>query len=89
MAVRVFYAARYHIDIGLHVFPTRKYQLVRDRVAALPGVGDAVIFVEPEAATWDELALVHTEDYLGKLRSGTLSATDIAQLELPWSKASA
>ena len=86
MAVRVFYAARYHIDIGLHVFPTRKYQLVRDRVAALPGVGDAVIFVEPEAATWDELALVHTEDYLGKLRSGTLSATDIAQLELPWSK---
>ena len=60
MAVPVFHAARYQIDIGLHVFPTRKYQLVRERVAALQGAGDAFVFVEPEPATWDELALVHT-----------------------------
>jgi acetoin utilization deacetylase AcuC-like enzyme len=86
VAVPVFHAARYHIDIGLHVFPTRKYQLVRDRVASLPGAGDAVLFVEPEPATWDELALVHTQEYLGNLRSGTLSASDLAQLELPWSE---
>ena len=87
MAVPVFHAARYQIDIGLHVFPTRKYQLVRERVAALPGAGDAFVFVEPEPATWDELALVHTPEYLGKLRSGTLSPADLAQLELPWSEA--
>ena len=87
MAIPVFHAARYHIDIGLHVFPTRKYQLVRDRVAALPGAADTVAFVEPEPATWDELALVHTREYLEKLRTGTVSAADIAQLELPWSEA--
>jgi acetoin utilization deacetylase AcuC-like enzyme len=86
VAVPVFHAARYHIDIGQHVFPTRKYQLVRERVAALPGAGDAFVFVEPEPATWDELALVHTQEYLEKLRSGTLSASDVAQLELPWSE---
>ena len=86
MPVPVFHAARYHIDIGLHVFPTRKYQLVRDRVAALPDARDAVVFVEPEPATWDELALVHTREYLEKLRSGTLSPADLAQLELPWSE---
>ena len=86
MTVPVFHAARYHIDIGLHVFPTREYQLVRDRLASLPGAGNVVIFVEPEPATWDELALVHTQEYLGKLRSGTLSASDLAQLELPWSE---
>jgi acetoin utilization deacetylase AcuC-like enzyme len=84
--VAVFHAARYHIDIGLHVFPTRKYQLVRDRVAALPAARDAVVFVEPEPATWDELALVHTQEYLEKLRTGTLSLSDLAQLELPWSE---
>jgi acetoin utilization deacetylase AcuC-like enzyme len=87
VAIPVFHAARYHIDIGLHVFPTRKYQLVRDRVAALPRAADMVVFVEPEPATWDELALVHTREYLEKLRTGTLSAADSAQLELPWSEA--
>ena len=87
MAVPVFHAARYHIDIGLHVFPTRKYQLVRDRVAALPAARGDAVFVEPEPAAWDELALVHTGEYLEKLRTGTLSAADIAQLELPWSEA--
>ena len=86
MTVAVFHSARYQIDIGLHVFPTRKYQLVRDRVASLPGAREAVAFVEPEPATWDELALVHTQEYLEKLRTGTLSPADIAQLELPWSQ---
>jgi acetoin utilization deacetylase AcuC-like enzyme len=87
VAVPVFHAARYHIDIGRHVFPTRKYQLVRDRVAALPAARDAVLFIEPQPATWDELALVHTAEYLERLRSGTLTPADLAQLELPWSEA--
>jgi acetoin utilization deacetylase AcuC-like enzyme len=42
--------------------------------------------VEPDAATWDELALVHTREYLGKMRTGTLSAQEVAELELPWSR---
>jgi acetoin utilization deacetylase AcuC-like enzyme len=36
-------------------------------------------------ASWDDLALVHTPDYLAKLRSGAMAIEDIAQLELPWS----
>ena len=42
--------------------------------------------VEPDAATWDELALVHTREYLAKMRGGTLSAQEVAELELPWSR---
>ena len=80
-----FYSARYQIDIGVHVFPTRKYQLVRDRLAALPGAAQ-ISFVEPQPASWDELALVHTREYLSRLRSGTLSTEEAAQLELPWSE---
>jgi acetoin utilization deacetylase AcuC-like enzyme len=82
--VHVLYSARYHIDIGPHVFPTKKYRLVHDRL-----VGSGVIrpddVVEPRAADWHELALVHTDEYLAKMRDGTLSPEDAAQLELPWS----
>jgi acetoin utilization deacetylase AcuC-like enzyme len=41
--------------------------------------------VEPQPATWDELALVHTREHLEKMREGALSSEDIAQLQLPWS----
>jgi acetoin utilization deacetylase AcuC-like enzyme len=75
------------MDIGLHVFPTRKYQLVRDRLAALSGSAVALSFVEPEPATWDELALVHTQEYLSRLRGGALSTEELGELELPWSEA--
>ena len=82
----VFYSSRYQIDIGLHVFPTEKYRRVHDRLVET-GVVRAADVVEPRAATWDQLALVHTQEYLQKLRSGTMTAEDLAQLELPWSDA--
>jgi len=82
--MNVLYSPRYLIDIGLHVFPTRKYQLVHARL-----VEDGVIaqrdVIEPQAAAWDDLALVHTREYLAKIRDGTLTPDDLAQLELPWS----
>jgi acetoin utilization deacetylase AcuC-like enzyme len=86
VTVAAFYSPRYHIDIGLHVFPTRKYQLVHEWLAALHGSAGQLSFVEPEPAEWDELALVHTYEYLSRLRAGTLSPEEIAQLELPWSE---
>ncbi len=85
MAVPVIYSARYRIDIGLHVFPTQKYQLVHDAIRE--SAGQALSFIEPDPATWDELALVHTAEYLARLRAGTLSAEEVGELELPWSQA--
>src|SRR5262249_48161298 len=68
----VVYSPRYRIDIGPHVFPTEKYgrvfaRLVDDRVIASADV------VEPEAATWNQLSLVHTSDYLDRMRDGTMT----------------
>jgi acetoin utilization deacetylase AcuC-like enzyme len=80
--VSIIYSARYHIDIGLHVFPTAKYHLAAEAIRA---GGYPVEFVAPEAASWVDLARIHTAEYLAKLRDGTLSAEDAAQLELPWS----
>jgi acetoin utilization deacetylase AcuC-like enzyme len=74
----IVYSARYQIDIGLHVFPTDKYRLVAQQIGRPT--------VEPEPATWEQLALVHTPEYLDKMRQGRLSDEDVAQLELPWSQ---
>jgi acetoin utilization deacetylase AcuC-like enzyme len=98
--LKVVYSPRYQIDIGPHVFPTLKYRLVHDRLVVPPparseaghlrGSGAGLVrpsdIVEPEPASWDELALVHTGEYLGKMRDGTLSPQEVAELELPWSR---
>jgi acetoin utilization deacetylase AcuC-like enzyme len=83
--LKVVYSARYHIDIGLHVFPTTKYRLVHARLMET-GVIQPSDVLEPPAASWDDLALVHTPEYLGRMRNGSMSLEDIAQLELPWSQ---
>jgi acetoin utilization deacetylase AcuC-like enzyme len=82
--MHVVYSARYHIDIGPHVFSTQKYGLVHDRLRD-SAVIRPVDIVEPRSAAWDELALAHTAEYLANMRDGTLSREDLAQLELPWS----
>jgi acetoin utilization deacetylase AcuC-like enzyme len=84
--IPLIYSARYHIDIGPHVFPTEKYRLVYQTVTA-SALATELSVVEPEAATWHDLAHVHTPQYLGAIRNGTLSAEELAQLELPWSPA--
>src|SRR3982751_1262322 len=80
--VKIIYSPKYHIDIGRHVFPTLKYRLVYERVVSEHPCVTSV----PTPASWDELALVHTPEYLDKMRTGTMTADDVAQLELPWSE---
>jgi acetoin utilization deacetylase AcuC-like enzyme len=82
--LKVIYSARYRIDIGPHVFPTAKYQIIHARLLAARVASPADV-VEPEAASWDELALVHTNEYLAKLREGNLTDEEIGILQLPWS----
>jgi acetoin utilization deacetylase AcuC-like enzyme len=87
--VKVFYSARYEVALPGHVWPTSKYRLIAERLASGPyGPGaaapDRCELLEPGEASWDDLALVHTAEYLDKLRSGTLSPEEIATLELPW-----
>ncbi len=80
--MKVVYSPRYHIDIGPHVFPTRKYHLLYDRLRTDRNDFE---FLEPEPASWQRLSLVHTDDYLRKIQTGQLDLAELAQLELPWS----
>jgi acetoin utilization deacetylase AcuC-like enzyme len=82
--VQVIHSPRYQIDIGLHVFPTAKYGLVLRRLLDA-GVITADAVLEPEPAKWEELALVHSAQYLDQMRHGTLPGEQVARLELPYS----
>jgi acetoin utilization deacetylase AcuC-like enzyme len=82
--LKVVYSPRYHLDIGPHVFPTRKYPLVHDRLVAA-GVAAPSDVIAPRPADWTELARVHSAEYLAKMRTGELSPAERSQLELPWS----
>lgn len=84
--MRVFYTPHYYADIGDgHVFPIRKFELVRNRLledgTLCPGD-----LIEPQPASTGDVRLVHTEDYISRLCSGTLKGSELRRLGLPWSK---
>jgi acetoin utilization deacetylase AcuC-like enzyme len=74
--VRVFFSPRYEVSLPGHIWPTSKYRRVVESVNA--------DVIEPRAASWQDLALVHTSEYLEKLRFNRLTPDEIATLELPW-----
>lgn len=84
--MQVFYTPRYYADIGEgHVFPIRKFELVRDRLLADGSLHLAEIH-EPSPASLDDVLLVHTHDYVSRLCNGTLTPKEIRRLGLPWSE---
>lgn len=84
--MRVVWSPDYEVDIGPHVFPTRKYRLVRERLLAERAL-DAEAFVAPRPASAERLARVHSAAYLRKIRDGAFAAGEEALLEVPFSPA--
>ena len=84
--MQVFYTPRYYAEIGEgHVFPIRKFELVRDRLLAEGTLKPSEI-VEPSPAPLEDVLLVHTEDYVTRLCNGQLTTKEIRRLGLPWSE---
>ena len=81
--MHIVYSPKYELDLGGHIWPTVKYRLIAERLVAERLV-DATELVPSVPCTWEELALVHTFEYLTKVRNGTLTADEIQMLELPW-----
>ena len=76
------YSPDYHfVSLGDHVFPMLKYEAVYRELRARGGFE----FLEPEPASWADLTLVHTAEFLRKIRTNTLTPMEIRRLELPWS----
>lgn len=84
--IPIVFHERYEVDIGPHVFPTAKYRLVRDRLLA-DGTITPADLLRPEPATDDQVALVHTPEYIAKIRSGRFTLHELFVLEVPFSPA--
>jgi acetoin utilization deacetylase AcuC-like enzyme len=82
--MKVVYSAQYDLHLGNHVFPSIKYRLVKEKL-----LRDQILtpqdIVEPRAASEDDIALVHSRDYIRKLQAGKLSYLEILRLEIPYS----
>ena len=82
---KLVFHERYDLNLGEHVFPSRKYQWLRDRLVRTR-FASTEDFVAPEPATDDDVRLVHDDEWVAKLRSGTLTYQDILRLEIPYSR---
>jgi acetoin utilization deacetylase AcuC-like enzyme len=83
---KLVYSDDYYLPIGAHVFPAEKYKRIHDRLLA-SGIAEPSDFVIPHPATDDDVLLVHTPQYVEKLKTGTLSAREQMELEVPFSPA--
>jgi acetoin utilization deacetylase AcuC-like enzyme len=81
---KLVYHDGYDLNLGSHVFPSKKYRLIRDRMIeehfAEPGD-----FVEPEPASDEDLMLVHQRGWVTRLKHGTLDYLELLKLEIPYS----
>jgi len=71
-----------------HTFPMAKYSRLRELVVSEGIVAPADLRV-PDAATPEQLELVHTRRYVDAVISGTLDAREQRRIGFPWSPAMA
>src|SRR5579864_4002824 len=81
---KLIYSDEYYLPIGQHVFPAEKYRRVARQLIE-SGVADPSDFLTPQPASDQDILLVHTPAYVNKLKTGTLSAHEELQLEVPYS----
>jgi acetoin utilization deacetylase AcuC-like enzyme len=81
----LIYHEGYDLNFGDHVFPTQKYRMIREKLLA-EGFAEPADFIEPDPASDEDLLLVHDEDWVRRLKTGTLSFHDILKLEIPYSR---
>jgi acetoin utilization deacetylase AcuC-like enzyme len=81
---KLIYSDEYYLPIGQHVFPAEKYRRVHRRLIE-QGIADPSDFLTPPPASDQDILLVHTPAYVNKLKTGTLSAREELQLEVPFS----
>jgi acetoin utilization deacetylase AcuC-like enzyme len=67
-----------------HRFPMRKYGLLRERALA-EGLVPPERFCVPEAASDQQLTLVHLPEYVSKVSEGRLTEKELRRLGFPWS----
>ena len=82
--MQIFYSDHFVLPLPAgHRFPMPKYARLRERVLASALGGDCRV---PDAATDEQLGLVHDPAYLDKVKQGTLSAEEMRAIGFPWTE---
>jgi len=81
---KLVYHEGYDLNLGAHVFPSQKYRLVFEKLIA-EGIASKEDFLRPEPAGDADILRVHTAEWVKKLKTATLSLSDIMKLEVPYS----
>jgi len=83
--MRIYYHDTFTFPLTAgHRFPAQKYALVRQKLLAEGIVSDDDLNI-PQEATDEQLRLVHTAEYLDKVKFGQLTEKEIRRIGLPWS----
>ncbi|MEP7362596.1 MAG: histone deacetylase [Acidobacteriota bacterium] len=82
---KLIYHDRYDLNLGDHIFPARKYRLIRERLLA-SGIAEEKDFLAPCPARDEDILLVHEAGWVKRLRTGTLEYLELLKLELPYSR---
>lgn len=84
--MKLFYTDIFELPLpGGHFFPMAKYRLLRERVENSELQQICRLHV-PAAATDEQLARVHTADYIRNVVEGKLNEQQIRRIGFPWSR---
>ena len=81
---KLVYHDRYDLHLGTHVFPSQKFRLIYEMLLS-QGLAKKEDILRPEPASDEDILRVHTEEWVRKLKTGTLTASDVMRLEVPYS----
>lgn len=87
MPLHAWSSAKYSFPLPEgHRFPIAKYAMLRERV-----IGEGIVapdtMHDPARATFEDLRLVHTADYVERFTEGRLKPEEERKLGFPWSEA--
>jgi acetoin utilization deacetylase AcuC-like enzyme len=81
---KVVYHERYDLNLGPHVFPSQKFRLIHETLLR-EGIASQDDFLLPSPASDEDMLRVHTPEWVRKLKTGTLTASEVMLLEVPYS----
>jgi acetoin utilization deacetylase AcuC-like enzyme len=81
---KLVYHPGYDLNLGEHVFPSRKYRLIRDRLLE-ELFAESEDFIEPQPASDADILRVHDPGWVHRLKTGTLTVKELVKLEIPYS----
>ncbi len=82
---KLVYHDRYDLHLGAHVFPSQKYRLVCETLLS-EKLAEPEDFLRPEPASDKDVLRVHSQEWVRKLKTGKLTASELMRLEIPYSK---